>query len=186
MKAGIGREIISQPADPNQGGGVSPRQEWQRVSGGKRPMIFIVDDDDGVRDSLRLLLECDSFEVREFASCREFLNAGRRDDGDCLILDVQMPGMSGIERLEGMRRCCDMLPVILISGRLDVRVWERARAAGALAILEKPYRAAEILDLVRRALGSGSHFATGKWPSRRPNPHSLARVRKSRQVGECA
>ena len=129
--------------------------------GGKRPMIFIIDDDDGVRDSLRLLLECEGFEVREFASCREFLNTGRSDDGDCLILDVQMPGLSGIELLERMRRRGNMLPIILITGRPDVRIWKRARAAGALAVLEKPYRATEILDLVRRALGSGSHFTTG-------------------------
>ena len=67
-------------------------------------MIFILDDDDGVRDSLRLLLECEGFEAREFASCLEFLNAGRGGDGDCLVLDLHMPEMSGIELLEGMRQ----------------------------------------------------------------------------------
>jgi two-component system response regulator FixJ len=112
-------------------------------------VIFILDDDDGVRDSLRLLLECEGFEVREFASAREFLDAGRCD-GDCLILDLHRPQMSGSELLEAMRRRGDMLPVILITGRLDGMVQERARAAGALAVVEKPYRAGEILNLVRR------------------------------------
>jgi len=107
-------------------------------------MIFIIDDDDGVREG---------FEVREFASCRKFLATVRSGDGDCLILDLHMPEMGGIELLEGMRRRGDRLPVILITGRLDPKTRERARAAGALAAVEKPYKAAEILNLVRRASG---------------------------------
>ena len=118
-------------------------------------MIFIVDDDAGVRDSLRLLLECEGFDAQEFASCREFLNAGGAGEGDCLILDVHMPGMSGIELLETMRRRGDMLPAIVISGRTDDITTNRARAAGALAIVEKPYHPEELLCLVRRALDHG-------------------------------
>ena len=118
-------------------------------------MIFIIDDDGGARDSLRLLLECDGFEAREFASCEAFLDAGGAADGDCLILDVHMPGMSGIELLETMRRRGDMLPAIVISGRIDAGTTNRARAAGALAIVEKPYQPEELLCLVRRALDRG-------------------------------
>jgi len=114
-------------------------------------MIFIVDDDDGVRDSLRVLLECQGFQTRQFASCREFLAADRDGDDDCLILDLHMPQMSGIELLEGMRRRGDMLPVIIITGRVAATIRERARAAGALAVIEKPYKAAEILNLVQEA-----------------------------------
>ena len=117
-------------------------------------MIFILDDDTGVRDSLRLLLECEGLETREFASCREFLDADGAE-GDCLILDVHLPGMSGIELLETMRRRGDMLPVIVISGRIDAMTRNRARAAGALAVVEKPYQVEEVLDLVRRAMGQG-------------------------------
>ena len=118
-------------------------------------MIFILDDDAGVRDSLRLLLECEGMETREFASCREFLDADGGAEGDCLILDVHLPGMSGIELLETMRRRGDMLPVIVISGRIDAMTRNRARAAGALAVVEKPYQVEEVLDLVRRAMGQG-------------------------------
>jgi len=117
-------------------------------------MIFILDDDAGVRDSLRLLLECEGLETREFASCREFLDADGAES-DCLILDVHLPGMSGIELLETMRRRGDMLPVIVISGRIDAMTRNRARAAGALAVVEKPYQVEEVLDLVRRAMGQG-------------------------------
>ena len=118
-------------------------------------MIFVVDDDGGARDSLRLLLECDGLEARKFASCEAFLNDGGAGEGDCLILDVHMPGMSGIELLETMRRRGDMLPVIVISGRADTATRNRARAALALAVVEKPYQAEEVLDLVRLAMGQG-------------------------------
>jgi len=116
-------------------------------------MIFIVDDDESVRDSLRLLLECAGFEVRVFGSCREFLAAGRIGEGDCLILDVHMTGMNGLDLLEWMRGRGDRVAVILITGRLDAATRSRAQAAGALAVVEKPYKAGEILALVRRALG---------------------------------
>ena len=119
----------------------------------KQPMILILDGDDGVRDSLRFLLECAGFKSLEFASCREFLDVDRSGDGDCLILDLHMPEMSGIELLEEMRRRGKALPAILITGRLDATLGERACAVGALAVVEKPYVAAEILNLVREALG---------------------------------
>jgi FixJ family two-component response regulator len=119
-------------------------------------MIFIGDDDESVRDSLRLLFECASFEVRLFGSCREFLAAGRIGEGDCPILDVQMTRMSGLDLLERMRGRRDRLPAILITGRLDTATRSRAQATGALAVFEKPYKAGEILARVRHALGRGN------------------------------
>jgi len=104
-------------------------------------MILIVDDDEGVRDSLRLLLECADFKVRVFGSCREFLAARRIGEGDCLILDVHMTGISGLDLLEWMHGRGDRVPVILITGRLDTATRSRAQAAGALAVVEKPYKA---------------------------------------------
>jgi len=120
-------------------------------------MIFIVDDDESVRDSLRLLLECAGFEVRVFGSCGEFLAADRIGEGDCLILDVHMMGMSGLDLLERMRGRGDRVPVILITGRLDTAIQRRDQAAGALAVVEKPYKAGKILALVRHALGRGNN-----------------------------
>ena len=127
----------------------------QKGRAGRGPMIFIVDDDPGVRDSLRLLLECEGLEAREFASCREFLGADWAAEGNCLIVDVHMPGISGIELLETMRRDGAMLPVIVLSGRIDAAIRNRARAAGVLAVVEKPHQADEVLNLVRIALGLG-------------------------------
>jgi two-component system, LuxR family, response regulator FixJ len=118
-------------------------------------MIFIVDDDAAVRDSLRLLLECEGFEAREFASARQFLDTRPKSSGGCLILDVHMPGMSGLELLEMLRRRGDTLPVVLITGRPDAATQNRAKAAGALAVIEKPHGPKELVDLVRLALGHG-------------------------------
>jgi len=131
------------------------KARWVRVGTIKpsiarfQPMIFIVDDDESVRDSLRLLFEWAGFEVRVFASCREFLAAGRIGEGDYLILDVHMTGMSGLDLLERIRGRGDRVPVILITGRLDTATRSRAQAAAALSVAEKPYKANEILALVR-------------------------------------
>jgi two-component system response regulator FixJ len=121
----------------------------------KIPMIFIVDDDYAARDSLRILLECKGFEAQEFASGRAFLDAGPPADGDCLIIDMHMPGMSGLELLERLRRNGYMLPSILITGSLDAATLNRARAAGVPRVVEKPYQVEDILDQVRLALGRG-------------------------------
>jgi two-component system, LuxR family, response regulator FixJ len=117
-------------------------------------MIFIVDDDDATRDSLRLLLETEGLKAQDFAGGRAFLDGGRPVDGDCLILDIHMPGMSGLEVLEELRRRGDRLPVIIVTSRSDPVTRRRAQAGGALAMIEKPAVADELLDLVRTALAS--------------------------------
>ena len=115
-------------------------------------MIFIVDDDEAIRASLRLLPECEGLEVREFASCQEFLDADRGGIDGCLILDIRMPGENGLELLEIMHRDGSTLPVIIVSGRLDAETSVRARAFGVRALVEKPYGAGQILSPVRAAL----------------------------------
>jgi two-component system, LuxR family, response regulator FixJ len=117
-------------------------------------MIFIVDDDHATRDSLRLLLETEGFEAKEFAGGRPFLDGVRPVDGDCLILDLHMPGMSGLEVLEELRRRGDRLPVIIVSGHLDGTSRTRALVGGALAVIEKPHKADELLALLRTAAGA--------------------------------
>jgi two-component system, LuxR family, response regulator FixJ len=121
-------------------------------SRGQKPMIFILDDDESVRDSLRLLLECEDLPAREFASGREFLDQVRPAAGDCLLLDLHMPGMSGLEVLEALRRRGDEVPVIIVTGRSTPVAKRRAEAAGILAFVEKPYHVEVLLGLVRDAV----------------------------------
>ena len=117
-------------------------------------MIFIVDDDDATRDSLRLLVECEGFESRNFASGRLFLDGVRPTRGDCLILDVNMPGMNGFEVLTELDRRGERIPVIVITARPDPSTKRQAEAAGA-ALLEKPLVAGELLTLVKEILAGG-------------------------------
>jgi two-component system response regulator FixJ len=115
-------------------------------------MIFILDDDAATCDSLRVLLECEGLTARGFASGREFLDTVRPAAGDCLLLDLHMPAMSGFDVLEALRRRGDGVPVIVVTGHPSAAARTRALAAGAFAFLAKPYRADELLDLVRAAL----------------------------------
>jgi two-component system, LuxR family, response regulator FixJ len=118
-------------------------------------IIQLVDDDDAVRDSMRLLLESCGLKARGYASAGEFLEDGRTEGG-CLLLDVHMPGMNGIELLERIRRSGSTLPVIVITGRGDPALKERAIKAGALAFLEKPVDDSLLIAELDRALASGA------------------------------
>jgi two-component system, LuxR family, response regulator FixJ len=112
-------------------------------------MIFIVEDDAATRESLRLLLEAEGFEAQEFAAGKPFLDSAQPACGDCLILDVNLPEMSGLDVLEALRRRGDRLPVIVVTAFADAAARARAKAEGAVALLEKPHGADELLTLIR-------------------------------------
>jgi two-component system, LuxR family, response regulator FixJ len=125
-------------------------------TGDRRRMIFIVDDDDATRDSLRLLVEAEGFDAQDFASGRPFLDTVRPAAGDCVILDLHMPAMNGLDVLAELRRRGDRIPVIVITAWPGGATKKRAEAAGAFAFLEKPLAVEELLALLRRAsAGSG-------------------------------
>ena len=99
--------------------------------------VFVVDDDDAVRDSLKTLLELQSFSVETFETCRDFL-VSEFEGAVCLVLDIHLPGMNGFDLMETMKREKRSLPTILITGRCDNAIRDRAKALGAVALLEKP------------------------------------------------
>jgi FixJ family two-component response regulator len=127
-------------------------------------MICIVDDDSASRDSLRLLLDCVGLEASGFASSEAFLEKREGADPDCLILDIHMPGMSGLELLEELRERGDKVPVIVVTGRPSPADTARALAAGALALLDKPFKPGEIIALARTAVENRHNLS--------PNPVS--------------
>lgn len=118
-----------------------------------RDRVYVVDDDAGVRDSARALLESYDLAVEVFDSARAFLDGFKEDGKGCLILDLNMPEMSGLELLELLRRREIGLPVIIVTGRGDATSRERAQRAGAFAFLDKPVDHS-LIDTVGRALNA--------------------------------
>jgi RNA polymerase sigma factor (sigma-70 family) len=117
-----------------------------------RPTIFIVDDDPSVRQSTELLLKSVGFNVKTFVSAQDFLKANLQEDLGCLILDVRMPGISGLDLQEKLVSSKTPLPVIFITGHGTVPMSVRAMKAGAVDFLQKPFEEQDLLDAINRAI----------------------------------
>ena len=113
-----------------------------------------MDDDEALRDSLAWLLESQGFKVAAYASAEDFLKAWRPEFNGCLLLDVRMPGMSGLELHERLRAQYSTLPVIFITGHGDVPMAVSALKKGAVDFIEKPFNDTELLRLVSQCLVS--------------------------------
>jgi two-component system response regulator FixJ len=116
------------------------------------PTIFVVDDEADIRDSLRLLMRSVGLKTETFASAQEFLGAYDSSRPGCLILDVRMPGMSGPELQEKLRKNEINIPIIIITGHGDVPTAVRTMKAGAIDVIEKPFSDQLLLDRVQQAL----------------------------------
>lgn len=116
------------------------------------PVVFVVDDDDAVRESLVMSLKLAGHQVESFASAAAFLASGAPNRSGCLVTDIRMPDMDGLELQEELRRRICSLPVIVITGHGDVPLAVRAMKAGAGDFLEKPFARDALLAAVQRAL----------------------------------
>lgn len=114
--------------------------------------VFIIDDDEAVRDSLSWLMKSAGLHAQTFDSADGFLDGYEDERPGCLILDIRMPGMNGLELQSELKRRDFRLPIIIISGHADVPMAVRALKAGAFDFIEKPFNDELLLDLVRRAL----------------------------------
>ena len=117
-----------------------------------RPTVFVVDDDAAVRDSLKMLLKSVGQLVETFGSAQEFLDAYKDDRPGCLVLDIRMPGMSGLELQEKLNERHAIIPVIFITGHGDVPMAVEAMQAGAVDFIQKPFRDQDLLDRINQAL----------------------------------
>ena len=116
--------------------------------------VYIVDDDPAVRSALSLLVGTCGWKAKPYASAEEFLQGYARERPACLLLDLKMEGMSGVE-LQGLLNALDAdLPVIVISAFADHPLADRAREAGAQEVLGKPFRDSDLIDAVAEALGA--------------------------------
>ena len=114
--------------------------------------VFIVDDDEAQRDSLIFLLESHGYAVKAFPDAEAFIADWRAELAGCLLLDVRMPGMSGLELFEELSRRHSVLPVIFITGHGDVPMAVAAIKKGAADFIEKPFAAEDMLDVVNNCL----------------------------------
>jgi FixJ family two-component response regulator len=118
------------------------------------PLISVVDDDDSVRESLGGLIRSVGFAVKVFASAEEFLNSDHLRNTDCLILDVRMPGMNGLELQRQLAASYCKIPIIFITAHGDEEVRSRALNGGAVDYLLKPFSEEALLNAIDAALKS--------------------------------
>ena len=121
------------------------------------PTVFIIDDDEAVRESIALLLESENLNVEAYASAESFLDVYQTDRAGCLVLDVSMPGMTGLELQETLRAKQVDVPIIFITGHGDVTMSVKALKAGAFDFIEKPFNDTILLDLVSSAIEKDRH-----------------------------
>ena len=117
-----------------------------------KPTVFLVDDDEAVRDSLGLLMKSVDLTSRSFASAGDFLAEYDPDSPGCLILDIRMPGMSGMELQQKLIDMRAKLPIIFITGHGDIPMAVEAMQRGAVDFIPKPFRDGELLDRINKAL----------------------------------
>ena len=120
-------------------------------------MVFVIDDDESIREALKSLIRSVGLSVETFASAHEFLQSHRPDVPACLILDVRMPGLSGLDLQRELAEANINIPIIFITGHGDIPMSVRAMKAGAVEFLTKPFRDQDLLDAIQQALERDRH-----------------------------
>jgi FixJ family two-component response regulator len=118
------------------------------------PIVFVIDDDRMIREGLQSLIRSVGLRVETFASAQDFLIAKRQDAPACLVLDVRMPGLSGLDLQLKLRDANVQIPIIFITGHGDIPMSVRAMKEGAHEFLTKPVRGQDLLDAVQKAIAS--------------------------------
>lgn len=123
-----------------------------RPANESKPVVHIVDDDDAVRDSLALLMSSVGIQAQQYASGTDFLDSSPPDTPGCVIMDVRMPGLSGLQLFKKMNRRRMSWPVLFITGHGDVPMAVEAMRDGAFDFIQKPFRENELLERVQQAI----------------------------------
>jgi len=115
-------------------------------------VVYVVDDDAAVREALDSLIRSVGFSVQSFASAQEFLKRTPTNAPGCLILDVRLPGLSGLDLQSELNQADDQMPIVFITGHGDIPMSVRAMKAGAVEFLTKPFRDQDLLDAIGQAI----------------------------------
>jgi len=124
----------------------------QRTMIVKDPVISVIDDDEAARSAVVALMRAKGFDAKCYESAEEFLRAGASENSQCIITDIQMPGLSGIELKQKLDADNCKTPVIMITARVEPRLHSLALASGAFCLLRKPFKANALIECVERAL----------------------------------
>jgi FixJ family two-component response regulator len=116
-------------------------------------MVCVVDDDDSILRALRRLLDATGFRVETFSSAEQFLESEHRGKADCLVLDLHLGGLSGLDLQQQLATSGVGLPVVLITAHDEPRTRERARRAGAIEYLRKPFDGNWLINAIHKAIG---------------------------------
>jgi two-component system, LuxR family, response regulator FixJ len=148
------------------------------------PTIYVVDDDDALRDSLDFLLAAAGFSAKVFESASTFLGVLSRVQAGCLITDIRMPDMDGLELLKRVKRERPWLPVIMMTGHGDVPLAVEAMKLGANDFIEKPFEDQRLIDIIRAVMTSATDALKGETASAQIMSRVAALSQRERQVLE--
>jgi len=148
------------------------------------PIVFIVDDDASVRRSIQDLLSSVALRSEAFATPQEFLDRQRADCSGCLVLDVRLPGMSGLDFQHRLAEAGVTIPIIFITGHGDVPMTVRAMKSGAVEFLTKPFRPQELLDAVQQALDREKKLGEKRRQTAEARKHYETLTAREREVME--
>ena len=148
----------------------------------KNPIIMVVDDDSGVRNSMRSLLKSVGLESALYGSAQEFLAAYHPGQPGCLVLDIRMPGMSGLELQQQLNLRGAVIPVIFMTGHGDIPMAVEAMQHGAFDFLQKPFRDQDLLDRIQRAIVKDSEQRQTLGETARIKAHVESLTAREREV----
>jgi FixJ family two-component response regulator len=149
------------------------------------PNVFVVDDDQAVRDSLAMLLKSMGQKARLFDSAQAFLDQYDADMNGCIVLDIRMPGMSGVELQQRLKAMRCTIPVIFVTGHGDVPMAVEAMHQGAFDFIQKPFRDQELLDRINQALNWDQEHRSEDERRRSVQERFASLTPREREVMDC-
>jgi two-component system response regulator FixJ len=150
----------------------------------EKPTVYVIDDDEAVRDSISMLLDTENIEHKVYASAIDFLNAYNDSMCGCLVLDIRMPGMTGLELQETLNKRHASLPIIFITGHGDIPMAVEAMRRGALDFLRKPFGEDDLLQRVNEALAQAAEGREERHAHEVANEHFASLSPREREVFE--
>lgn len=144
--------------------------------------VMVVDDDAGIRNAMRSLLKSVGLDSTLFASAQEFLSAYQPSQGGCLVLDIRMPGMSGLELQQQLNLRGAVIPVIFMTGHGDIPMAVEAMQHGAFDFLQKPFRDQDLLDRIQRAIARDQELRKSLGEHERIRKHLDSLTPREREV----